>query len=333
MIRTALLGFGGIGRHLAREVDDHPDGELAAVVDVDPDNLAEAGEAFGVDEGARFADEEAMYAGTADLDAVIVATPPAFHYDSVERAFERGLDVLCEKPVVMDLAEARDLCDLVESTGRTLMAGYQRHLNPGFVEAYERWHEGGREPTFLTGSLTQDWRHHFERGTNWRTDPDVGGGGHLFSVGTHVVESVLWATGLTPEAVTAEMSFHDDEERVDTRAALTVRFENGAVASLGDSATAPATREHVHVWDDDGAVYLEGRDWGRRELTVLDADGEDVTPPVDYDATPTKFEAFVEAVETGEDPPATARDALRVTALLEAAYESARTGERAAVDL
>ena len=332
MIRTALLGVGGIGMNLAHEVADHPDGDLAALVDVDPDRLAAAGETFDDEDPVLFSDEDAMYEAMSDFDAVIIATPPAFHDDSIRTAFDRGCHVLCEKPVVMDLEAARDLAELASTTDRVLMAGYQRHLNPGFVHARERW-ANGPNPTFITGELTQDWRHYFETGTNWRLDPAVGGGGHLFSVGTHVVESVLWMTGLTPASVAAEMSFHDEDERIDSQASLSIRFEEGAVASLSDSAVTPTTGERIRVWDDDGVVSLSGQDWNQRRLTVLDEDGDDATPVIDYETTPTKFAAFADAVQTDGEPPATAEDVRRVTALLEAAYESARTGERVAVEL
>lgn len=332
MLRTAILGAGGIGTHLAREVRAHPDGTIAAVVDVNEDALEDLAAEHDLDESLLFTEESAMYEAT-DLDAVIIATPPAFHDDQIHAAFDRDLHVLCEKPVVVDRAAAERLRDRVADSELVFMAGYQRHLNPGFVAAYERYHEAGHEPTFMTGELTQDWRAHFESGTNWRTDPDIGGRGHLFSVGTHVVESVLWLTGLTPTAVSAEMEFHDDEQYIDTKSSLTVRFENGAVASFADSAVASATREHIHVWDDEGAVYLEGVDWDRRELTLVGADGDERVPDLNYDDAPSKFAAFHEAIRSGGESPATAEDVLVVTALLDAAYESARTGERVAVDL
>jgi len=324
--------MGGIGAHLAREVREHPDGELAAVVDVDREKLQRANEEFGVDESALYTDADEMYADT-DLDAVIIATPPGLHDDQIHEAFDRGLHVLCEKPVVVDQSAARRLLDRVTDSDLTFMAGYQRHLNPGFVAARERYLDGDHEPSHVTGELTQDWTDHFERGTNWRMDPELGGRGHLFSVGTHVLESVLWITGLTPEAVSAEMEFHDDEGLIDKKASLTIRFENGAVASLADSAVAPVTREHIHVWDDEGAVYIDGEDWGRRYLTLIEDDGTERQPDLGYENAPTKFAAFAESIQTGEDPPATAEDVYVVTALLEAAYESARTGDRVAVDL
>lgn len=324
--------MGGIGVHLAREVNDHPEGTIAAVVDVDEAKLDDAAANYDLDESALFTDEAEMYSETA-LDAVVIATPPAFHDDQIHAALDRDLHVLCEKPVVIEQSAAERLHERVSESATAFMAGYQRHLNPGFVAAYDRYHEEGYEPTFMTGELTQDWTDHFERGTNWRTDPDVGGRGHLFSVGTHVVESVLWLSGLTPTAVSAEMEFYDDEQYIDTKSSLTVRFENGAVASFADSAVASATREHIHVWDEDGAVYLEGEGWGQRELSVVESDGSQRTPDLPYGDAPTKFAAFVEAIETGMEPPATAEDVLVATALLDAAYESARTGERVTVNL
>ena len=331
MFRVGIIGTGGIGTNLAAEVSAHPDAVLTAAVDVDSTNLRRAADEFGIDDAACYTDEAEMYAERA-LDAVVIATPPAFHYDQIVEAFERDLHVLCEKPLVTDVAAAREIVERAADSPNTLMVGYQRHLNPGFVAARRRWRESDLEPTFVTGALTQDWTHHFERGTNWRLDPAVGGGGHLFSVGTHVVESVLWMTGLTPQTVQAEMEFFDDDEQIDMRSSLNVRFENGAVASLSDSATCPATREHIHIWDERGAVYLAGEEWERRTLRLVGADGDESVPGLPYDETPTKVEAFLEAITAGSEPPATARDALRVTALLEAAYESARTGQRTPVE-
>lgn len=332
MFRTGIIGMGGIGYHLANEVRAHSNGVIEAVVDVNADNLSRASEEFDVDESSLYTDEAAMYAEES-LDVVIIATPPGFHFDQIREAFDRGLHVLCEKPVVVDVEEARQVAQWVRDESNVLMAGYQRHLNPSFVAARRRWQDSDLEPTFITGSLTQDWRHHYDRGTNWRMDPEVGGGGHLFSVGTHVVESVLWLTGLTPVSVTAQMEFDDDDQRIDKRSAMTVTFDNGAIAAFGDSGIAPGTMEHIHLWDEEGGVYLEGEGWEPRELSLVDEDGQRTWPEVDDAATQTKFEALVEAIETGSEPPATAEDALRVTALLEAAYEAARTGTTVDVTL
>lgn len=332
MFTIGIIGTGEIGVNLAQEVLDHPKTEIGAIVDVNEGTLGRAAEELGVSKTACYTDEAVMY-DEHDLDAVILSTPPTFHYDQILDAFEHDVHVLCEKPVVVDLSEARDVVELTEQKSNVLMAGYQRHLNPGFVAARERWRDSDLEPTFVTGELTQDWTDYFEQGTNWRVDPAIGGRGHLFSVGTHVVESILWMTDLVPEAVSADMTFYDDAGKIDMQSSLNVRFENGALASLSDSGTTPATREHIHVWDDDGAVYLDGANWEPCRLTLCAADGTETEPDLDYDEMASKVAAFVEAIETGTEPPATATDVLRVTALLEAAYESARRNEQVPVDL
>jgi predicted dehydrogenase len=129
------------------------------------------------------------------------------------------------------------------------------------------------------------------------------------------------------------MVFADEEDRVDQRAVLTVEFENGAHGTISVHSDAPCVREHIHVWDDEGAVYLEGRQWEERELEEIDTDSTTVIPYIDRSKQRNKAEAFIDCIETGEKPPATARDALAVTALTEAAYEAARSGEKIAVEL
>jgi len=332
VIQTAVIGLGSIGRRLAHEVRDHPEGQLDAVVDVSEEQLRTAREEFSLLESSVYTDEAEMYART-DLDAVVIATPPAFHDEQIHDALDRGLHVLCEKPVVVELDAAKRLHERVSNSELVFFAGYQRHVNPGFIRARERYVKGDHEPHLITGELTQDWTDYFEHEDNWRMEPDIGGRGHLFSVGTHVLESVLWMTSLRPETVSAEMEFHDDEGLIDKISSVSVHFKNGAVASFADSAISPVTREHIHVWDDSGAVYLDGKGWDQRRLTVVDDDGSETKPDLPYDDAQTKFDAFVESIQDGTPSQASTKDVLVVTALLAAAYESARRGEQVSVDL
>ncbi len=85
VLRTALLGAGGIGSRLARLVVDHPAARLAAVVDVDTAGLDRVAEDCDLDAATLYTDSETMYAETAP-DAVVVATPPAFHDEALHAA-------------------------------------------------------------------------------------------------------------------------------------------------------------------------------------------------------------------------------------------------------
>jgi len=328
-LRVGVVGGGYIGTTVGRLFNQDPRSTVTALADIDPETRRTAGESLYVGEGSQYDDYVEML-DAERLDAVLVGTPHTLHYDQITAAMDRDLHVFCDKPLATDLADARELAERAESSDRVLMVGYQRHLNPAFIRARERW-EGDLEPQFVSAEITQDWIDRFE-GT-WRTDPDLSGGGNLYDTGSHLVDGVLWTTGLVPEAVSAEMVFADEDSRVDQRAILTVEFRNGAHGTISVHSDAPCVREHVHVWDAEGAVYLEGRQWEEREISRVEADSTTVIPYVDRDQKRDKAEAFVDCIETGETPPATARDALTVTALTEAAYESARSGERVDVEL
>jgi len=328
-LRVGVVGGGYIGTTVGRLFEQDPRSTVTALADIDPETRRTAGESLYVGEGSQY-DDYAEMLDAERLDAVLVGTPHTLHYEQITAAMDRGLHVFCDKPLATDLADARELAERAESSDRVLMVGYQRHLNAAFIAARERW-QGDLEPQFVSAEITQDWISRFE--DTWRTDPDLSGGGNLYDTGSHLVDGVLWTTGLVPEAVSAEMVFADPESRVDQRAILTVEFRNGAHGTIAVHSDAPCVREHVHVWDSEGAVYLEGRQWEEREISRVESDSTTVIPYLDRDRQRNKAEAFIDCIETGETPPATARDALAVTALTEAAYESARSGERVDVEL
>jgi predicted dehydrogenase len=326
--RVGIAGGGFIGRTVGKRFLELDAVRVVALADVDDRALNETGDELGVPGNDRYGRYEEML-DAAELDAVLIGTPHTLHYDQVTAAMDRGLHVLCDKPLTTDIDEARDLVARDESREEVLMVGYQRHLYDAFAEVRDLWLGEGRTPRWITAEISQDWVERFA-GT-WRMDPDLSGGGYLYDTGSHLLDSILWSTGLTPTAVAAEMSFVDDERRVDGRAHVTIRFEEGATASVSCSGETPCMREHIHVWDEEGATYLESQDWEANELTVIDAENEEHRSPLDRDL-PNKAEAFLASVRGDTEPPATALDGLRVTAVTEAAYESAR-GDGGFVDV
>lgn len=328
-LRVGVVGGGYIGTTVGAEFYATPLAEVQAVTDVNESTLADAGWLLGVGADHRYTDYRQMYESE-NLDAVLVGTPHTFHYDQVRSALRSGMHVLCDKPLTTDLEQARDLAELATTREEVLMVGYQRHLNAAYRRARERW-QGDATPRFVTAEITQDWIGRFEE--TWRTDPALSGGGYIYDTGSHLLDALLWITGLTPSYVLADMDFADDEQQVDVRSTIQIDFEEGATATISMWGDAPCVREHLHAWDDQGAVYLDGRQWERRKLEFVDSESTTTTPYFSASEQSTKAEAFVEAIHTGTEPPATAHDALVVTAVSEASYKSARTGERIPVDL
>lgn len=326
--RVGVIGVGLLGRVIGTQLLSRPDASLVAITDVSDSARSEGGEALSVPESSQYEDYEAMF-DTEDLDGVVITTPHAFHYEQISAAFDRGLHVLCEKPLVLNVDEAIELRERATDLELTLMVGFQRHQDSSFLKARERYRDDGPEIEFITAEITQPWFESF--GGTWRTDVNLSGGGFLVDTGRHVVDALLWVTGLNPVAVTAEMSYW--EEGVDDTATLTIEFENGATASVSVYGDAPAVREAHHIWDEEGAAYVEGRGWGGRTFTSIDDEGTEHSVLLDRNEERNKADAFVDAVKTGEEPPATATDSIRATAVIDAAYEAAETGERVEISL
>ncbi|WP_436924199.1 Gfo/Idh/MocA family protein [Halosimplex amylolyticum] len=326
-VTVGIAGVGSLGIRLARQFEELPDSELVALADVSEESLADAGEELSVPASSQYLDYETML-DEEPLDAVGIATPNGLHYRQASAALDRDLHVLCEKPLATSVEDAHDLWERAEASERTFMVGYQRHFNPAYDLARERWALGDREPRFITGEITHDWQSYYEHMEDWRMDPDLSGGGHLLNVGTHVVDAILWTTGLTPTHVNAYVDFHDEDQIFDKQSSTIIEFEEGAMANVSDTGVVARTREHVHIWDEEGAVYLEGREWDDRTGTTIDADGTEHDPYNGYDRRLSKGRAFLDAVETGEEPPATALDGLKAVVVTMAAYESGRRNER-----
>lgn len=328
-LRVGIVGGGFIGTTVGAGFRDHEAARIVAVVDIDESTLHEAGATLGVDPGGQYTDYETML-DAESLDAVLIGTPHTLHYDQILAAFDKDLHVLCDKPLTADLDQARDLVDRNETREEVLMVGYQRHLDPAFIRAREVW-AADREPRWITAEVCQQWVD--SHGDTWRQNPELSGGGYLYDTGSHLLDCVLWTTGLTPETVSATMEFVDDERRVDKAASVTIQFTSGATATLSLSGETPCMREYIRMWDRQGAIALDAYDWEPSEYIEIDADSGEYRPRIKRVNRRTKADAFIEAIETDTEPAATALDGLRVTAVTEAAYESARNnGVVVAVD-
>jgi predicted dehydrogenase len=260
---------------------------------------------------------------------VVITTPHTLHYDQLTAAVDAGIHVLCEKPLVTGVENAVSVVELDREVDTVIMPGYQRHLQPAYVAARGWWRTNADAPTGLASSITQDWIDG-QAGT-WRVDPDLSGGGFLYDTGSHVLDALLWITGLRPAAVSAEMTFTDDDERVDSAASLLIDFETDVSATVTLAGDVHEVYEHHQFWTDGAGLRIEGEGWAPRKLETFTSDWR--SQPRGGGDPSNKVEAFVDAVLDGTEPPATTFDALQTTAVTEAAYEAARTGDRVPIEV
>lgn len=122
-LSAGVVGVGSMGKHHARVYSELPDVELAGVTDVDEDQAREVAR----DHGTRVRSMDDLLD---TVDAVSVAVPTKYHYETVEQCLERDVHVLVEKPFVEDCEKGRELAQLADERDLVLQVGHIERFNP-----------------------------------------------------------------------------------------------------------------------------------------------------------------------------------------------------------
>ena len=135
-LRTAHIGVGGMGSGDLASISSHPDVEVAAICDVDQNNLSRAQEKFS--HAKPYQDFRQMVSDLHDqIDAVVVSTPDHTHAPAAMTALLHDKPVYCQKPLTHDIYEARQLRRVAEKRGLVTQMGIQVHASPEYRSAIE----------------------------------------------------------------------------------------------------------------------------------------------------------------------------------------------------
>ena len=137
-LRIGLIGTGRIGQVHAANIAADRNATLAWVADPFLEGAQRVVERFG---GRATADADAVFAAD-DVDAVLIASPTATHIDLIEKAVERGIPVLCEKPIDLDITRVEALRAKVAASGVPVALGFNRRFDPAFAEVRARVADG-----------------------------------------------------------------------------------------------------------------------------------------------------------------------------------------------
>jgi predicted dehydrogenase len=129
-IGIAILGAGRWGVNLIRNFLEHPDSEVLAIVDPNPDSLATVQKLFHLNAEVILASDWAEVQALPGLEAVAIATPASTHYTLTAAALKSGYHVLVEKPLALKLSEAIELCELAEKQQRQLFVDHTYLFHP-----------------------------------------------------------------------------------------------------------------------------------------------------------------------------------------------------------
>lgn len=280
--------------------------------------------------GARFARqlggrafgsyEEALAAP--DVDAVLVATPPASHFPLAMRALQCGKHVILEKPPTVHLCELDALRWGARRVGRRVMVAENYFYKPLVRELRRLVAEGAvGELLFVQVNALkmQGWG-------GWRDDPGLAGGGAFFEGGIHWVDLVA-SLGPPVERVEGFLSGRNGTASVDRSVLAVFRYSTGAVATLSYSWDTPSPLRGLRlsrVFGREGSIAFESNGlfvltWGRRRSLAF--------PGLrDISGRRAMWSDFVAALRTDAEPQYGLGLARRDLGLVEAVYASAAQG-------
>lgn len=180
------------------------------------------------------------------LDSAFIVTPHVYHHEQTVACMEAGLDVLLEKPMVMNADEARSLMAARDRTGKLLVVAFPGSLSPQIRKAVRMYQSGKLgELQSISATVWQDWG----PGTvgTWRQRPKVSGGGFLFDTGAHMLNTVVDLAGEEFDEVAAFMDFNG--RPVETEAAVIGRLKSGAMVTLhGAGESIPSCASDIYAF-------------------------------------------------------------------------------------
>ena len=128
-MKVIQVGVGGFGAHWLRLLNDYPGIKLAALVDIDSETLEKASQFAGVTTGACFADLETAV-DQVQADALICVSPPVYHRQHTITAMKAGLDVICEKPLAINMADAVAMAQYAKDNKRLFAVSQNYRYRP-----------------------------------------------------------------------------------------------------------------------------------------------------------------------------------------------------------
>jgi predicted dehydrogenase len=289
-LRLAMIGCGKIAMLHAQNLI--ADGRADIAVCCDP--RREAAEALrdSMAPGAAIETDEQRAFEQYQLDGVIICSPTTRHHDQASLAMERGLHVLCEKPLASDRAQILDLIERQKRSGCVLSIAHQRRYKAAYATARR---ELTKRAEFY-GSLRQIHLFVCERwlqtivGT-WRDDPAVGAG-YFGDAGIHQVDIIHFLTGLSVERVFAVSDRRSS--RVEIVTAVLAELTGGVGLTAHFVGDANHWREDIHLHGAMGDLLLRGQSDVR--INVLRAQNNHVEEISNLEPESSPDANFIDAI-------------------------------------
>ena len=230
MIQFAIIGCGRIAQRHAEHISNF--GKLTAVCDVVKEKADALAEQFGANAYYNITD---LLANEKGVNVVSICSPNGLHATHSIESLKAGFNVLCEKPMAINVNDCGEMIKTAEQANKRLFAIKQNRFNPP-VEAVKKLIDEGRLGKIYSVQLSCFWNRNADYYANsWKGTKNLDGG-TLYTQFSHFVDLLYWMIGDVKdvEAYTSNYAHQDTIEFEDTGVVI-LKFQNGAIGTINYS--------------------------------------------------------------------------------------------------
>lgn len=282
-VKVGFVGVGGIAAIHLKNINQMEKAEIVAVCDIVQENAIRVGNEY---EANSYTDIDEML-DTVDMDALFICVPPFAHADIEEKAVQRGIHLMVEKPIGLDMDTVREKYEVINESNVICATGYCLRYLDTVAKAKE--YLANKKIAMVRGHYLSSFVQ-----TPWYREMEKSGG-QLVEQATHTLDLIRYLAG-DIEKVYANMSLQvlEDIPNIDIPDVTSVNltFKSGAVGHLDCSFTQPDHRMGLELLGKDFRVVLDG-------VNVMIVDKEaTVTYKSKVDFYEEQDKAFIEAIRT-----------------------------------
>jgi len=284
-LRMALCG-GGMGSFIGRvhataAVLDNRAALVAGALSSNPERSKASAPAYDIAQDRAYGsihdlvEKEAELPEDERIDFVSVATPNHTHFEIAKAAVEAGYNVICDKPMTFDLAQAEELLAAVEASDVVFAVSHNYTGYPLVRQAREMILGGELgEINAIRSNYIQGWLRTRLEGDDhkqaaWRTDPSRSGVAGCFGdIGTHAYNLGRYMTGLLPEEISCHLKVFVEGRALDDYGHAVVRYENGALGTVTASQISHGRENDLFIEVDGTKGSLQWRQENPNEMIV-----------------------------------------------------------------
>lgn len=258
--RTAVVGVGVVGEWHVRVLSNLPQSSLVALCDTTPQRAQAALEKNNLPQVPIYSSIEQLLKSE-KLDVVHICTPSGNHLEPATAAMDVGVNVICEKPLEIELDRIDRMIDSAERNKVRLAGIFQNRWNSANRALFEAARAGRFGRIAWAGSFTPWYRSdQYYREGGWRGTWRLDGGGAVMNQSVHAVDLLQWIAGPVKEVSAFASSRIHAEIEVEDTLTCALQFADGAHGTIvGTTAIYPGGKVRIEIGGENGyAVSEEG---------------------------------------------------------------------------